>query len=118
MVAADDRYALTKGRSRRSITSSLDSGCSRRAGLDVGRGTGRHADDSPTCIQGHGVDISRRFIALATQAAVPLATFHADARSMAFELEFDAVICLCQGVFGMMTGTATTAQSSAEGLAR
>ena len=33
-----------------------------------------------------------------------LATFErADARSMAFVDEFDAVICLCQGAFGMMT---------------
>jgi SAM-dependent methyltransferase len=32
------------------------------------------------------------------------ATFErGDARSMAFEGEFDAVICLCQGAFGMMT---------------
>ncbi len=33
-----------------------------------------------------------------------LATFErGDARSMAFDAEFDAVICLCQGAFGMMT---------------
>jgi SAM-dependent methyltransferase len=32
------------------------------------------------------------------------ATFErADARTMTFEAEFDAVICLCQGAFGMMT---------------
>jgi SAM-dependent methyltransferase len=32
------------------------------------------------------------------------ATFErGDARSMTFDAEFDAVICLCQGAFGMMT---------------
>ncbi len=56
-------------------------------------------------IEVHGIDISQRFIDIARNAAAPpLATFErADARSMAFEAEFDAVICLCQGAFGMMT---------------
>jgi SAM-dependent methyltransferase len=73
--------------------------------LDVGCGTGRHAHElARRGIEVHGIDISQRFVDLASAAAVPLATFErADARSMAFDSEFDAVICLCQGAFGMMT---------------
>ncbi len=87
--------------------------------LDVGCGTGRHAHElARRGIEVHGIDISQRFIDLALAAAPasdepsdrirPVrstsATFErADARSMPFESEFDAVICLCQGAFGMMT---------------
>ncbi len=66
----------------------------------------------------HGIDISQRFIDLAEADSAPsdeaepqmrgvrssLATFERiDARAMTFDGEFDAVICLCQGAFGMMT---------------
>ena len=87
--------------------------------LDVGCGTGRHAIElAQRGIAVHGVDISQRFIDLASAAATEgdernpqrrgvhssLATFErADPRAMAFRGEFDAVICLCQGTFGMMT---------------
>jgi SAM-dependent methyltransferase len=52
----------------------------------------------------HGVDISERFIELARLEAPPGATFERlDARDLRFDGEFDAVICLCQGAFGLMT---------------
>ena len=39
----------------------------------------------------------------------PGATFERlDARALPFDAEFDAVICLCQGAFGLMTATVTT----------
>jgi SAM-dependent methyltransferase len=49
-----------------------------------------------------GVDISQRFVELAQADAPPLATFQRlDARKLPFEHEFDAVISLCQGAFGL-----------------
>jgi SAM-dependent methyltransferase len=52
----------------------------------------------------HGVDISDRFIEIAQAKAPDGATFERlDARSLAFDAEFDAVVCLCQGAFGLMT---------------
>jgi SAM-dependent methyltransferase len=106
MGEAYDRYAHTKGTVQEvdHVTSALGLRRGERV-LDVGCGTGRHAHElARRGIQVHGIDISQRFIDLATAAAGPLATFErADARSMVFESEFDAVICLCQGAFGMMT---------------
>ncbi len=53
----------------------------------------------------HGVDISERFIALARAAAPPGVTFERlDARRLRFDAEFDAVISLCQGAFGLAAG--------------
>jgi SAM-dependent methyltransferase len=73
--------------------------------LDVGCGPGRHSHAlAERGIVVHGIDISRRFIELAQQEAPEGATFERiDARSLAFASEFDAVICLCQGAFGLMT---------------
>lgn len=73
--------------------------------LDVGCGPGRHANElAARGIACHGIDISQRFVDLASAAAVPGATFERmDARSLAFDREFDAAICLCQGAFGLMT---------------
>jgi SAM-dependent methyltransferase len=52
----------------------------------------------------HGIDISARFVELAREGAPPGATFERlDARALTFGAEFDAVICLCQGAFGLMT---------------
>ena len=52
----------------------------------------------------HGIDISQRFIDIATQTAPAAAKFERlDARAMPFRDEFDAAICLCQGAFGLMT---------------
>ncbi len=75
--------------------------------LDVGCGPGRHAHElARRGLVVHGIDISQRFIDLATASAPVGATFERlDAREMVFESEFDAVICLCQGAFGLMTAT-------------
>ncbi|MEP7115289.1 MAG: class I SAM-dependent methyltransferase [Ilumatobacteraceae bacterium] len=73
--------------------------------LDVGCGPGRHAHE--LAVRGmvvRGVDISQRFIDIATDNAPAGATFERlDARTMPFFDEFDAAICLCQGAFGLMT---------------
>lgn len=73
--------------------------------LDVGCGPGRHAHElARRGMVVHGVDISQTFVDLAIEHAPPGATFERlDARAMAFDAEFDAVICLCQGAFGVMT---------------
>jgi SAM-dependent methyltransferase len=118
--AAYDRYAHTKGTVQEidHVVSALGLRPGERV-LDVGCGTGRHAHElARRGIEVHGIDISQRFIDLATAEASPSdepddrmrsvrssrATFErGDARSMTFDSEFDAVICLCQGAFGMMT---------------
>jgi SAM-dependent methyltransferase len=73
--------------------------------LDVGCGPGRHAHElARRGIVVHGIDISARFVELATADAPPGATFERlDARHLHFDAEFDAAICLCQGAFGLMT---------------
>jgi cyclopropane fatty-acyl-phospholipid synthase-like methyltransferase len=73
--------------------------------LDVGCGPGRHAHAvAERGIIMHGIDISHRFVELARADAPPGATFERlDARAMQFDAEFDGVVCLCQGAFGLMT---------------
>ena len=74
--------------------------------LDVGCGPGRHSHELAR--RGHevvGLDVSETFIALARRDAPRGATFvHGDARTMSFDSEFDAVISLCQGAFGLAGG--------------
>ncbi|MGH9039263.1 MAG: class I SAM-dependent methyltransferase [Acidimicrobiia bacterium] len=74
--------------------------------LDVGCGPGRHAHAlAEAGIEVVGVDISERFIDLAGRDAPAGATFvRADARELAYDAEFDAVISLCQGAFGLAGG--------------
>jgi SAM-dependent methyltransferase len=74
--------------------------------LDVGCGPGRHAHElARRGIAVHGIDISRRFVDLATEHAPPGASFERlDARALPFAAEFDAAISLCQGAFGLVTG--------------
>lgn len=100
------RYSFTKG-TRQEIDFliselNLDPGSKV---LDVGCGPGRHSHELAS--RGylvHGIDISQKFIDIALEQNVPGATFERlDARSMPFNGEFDAVICLCQGAFGLMT---------------
>ncbi len=104
--SAYDRYAHTKGTVQEvdHIVAALDLRPGERV-LDVGCGTGRHSLElARRGFEVRGIDISQRFIQIAQEAVVPLATFErVDARTMEFELEIDAVICLCQGAFGMMT---------------
>ena len=77
--------------------------------LDVGCGPGRHAHElARRGIVVHGIDISEKFVALATAGAPPGATFERmDARDLVLDPHsdgtYDAVICLCQGAFGLMT---------------
>jgi SAM-dependent methyltransferase len=80
--------------------------------LDVGCGPGRHAHGlGRRGFDVVGVDISERFVALARENAPAGAavTFErADARALAFDSEFDAVISLCQGAFGLSDGGGVT----------
>ncbi len=73
--------------------------------LDVGCGPGRHALElARRGFHTHGIDISQTFIDIARHDAPDGATFERmDARSLTFREEFDAVVCLCQGAFGLMT---------------
>jgi len=74
--------------------------------LDVGCGPGRHSHDlARRGMRVVGVDISETFVALARDDAPEGAEFHrADARTLSFDREFDAVISLCQGAFGLVGG--------------
>jgi SAM-dependent methyltransferase len=74
--------------------------------LDVGCGPGRHAHAlARQGVEVVGIDISQRFVDLATAGAPPGATFHrGDARALAFDGEFDVTISLCQGAFGLTGG--------------
>ncbi len=96
--------------------------------LDVGCGPGRHALAlAARGIEVVGVDISQRFVDLATAAAraqeLP-ATFHRlDARALPFADEFDAAISLCQGAFGLQGAVVGASEVPAddavlEGIAR
>lgn len=75
--------------------------------LDVGCGPGRHSLALARLgINVVGIDLSPDFIALARDAAGDLpAEFHVqDVRDLSFDSEFDAVLCLCQGGFGLLGG--------------
>lgn len=77
--------------------------------LDVGCGPGRHAVEfAKAGLAVTGVDVSRRFLELAAAqaraAGVAASFFEVDARQMPFENEFDAVVSICQGAFGLMGG--------------
>jgi SAM-dependent methyltransferase len=86
--------------------------------LDVGCGPGRHAHAlARRGIDVLGIDISERFVELATAAAPDRAEFRrVDARRLDDDLltdgrRFDAVISLCQGAFGLLGATAPTGGS-------
>lgn len=104
--AAYLRYSFTKGTVQEveHLERVLDLAPGSRI-LDVGCGPGRHAHElARRGFIVHGIDISRRFVDLARTGAPTGCTFERlDARSMAFRAEFDAVVCLCQGAFGLMT---------------
>lgn len=104
------RYSFTKGTSQE--VSYLMEALGLRVGdrvLDVGCGPGRHAHEfAARGLRVHGIDISERFVEIAAHGAPEGASFERlDARALV-ETErlhgsFDAVICLCQGAFGLMT---------------
>jgi SAM-dependent methyltransferase len=75
--------------------------------LDVGCGPGRHAIPlAQAGLSVTGVDVSKRFLEIAAEnaraAGVSASFFEVDARQMPFDDEFEAVISLCQGGFGLM----------------
>jgi cyclopropane fatty-acyl-phospholipid synthase-like methyltransferase len=78
--------------------------------LDVGCGAGRHAILlAQAGLRVTGIDISEGLLSVARDRANELglggdrlALFHVDAREMPFDSEFDAVISLCEGAFGLM----------------
>ncbi len=79
--------------------------------LDVGCGPGRHAHElGRRGFEVHGVDISETFVEAARVDAPAGVTFERmDARSMPFADEFDLVLSVCQGAFGMSGGPAAGA---------
>jgi SAM-dependent methyltransferase len=100
------RYSFTKGTVRE--VDALEDLLGLRTGmrvLDVGCGPGRHSHElARRGMVVVGVDISERFVELATADAPAGATFlRLDARELPFAGEFDAAVCLCQGAFGLMT---------------
>jgi SAM-dependent methyltransferase len=75
--------------------------------LDVGCGPGRHAVAlAQAGLAVVGVDVSQRFLRIAADkaraAGVAASFFEVDARQMPFDDEFDSVISICQGGFGLM----------------
>jgi len=100
------RYSFTKGTEQEVgfLVDELELEPGMRV-LDVGCGPGRHAHAlGRRGIEVHGVDISERFIEIARVDAPAGVTFErADARGLSsrFDGEFDAVISLCQGAFGV-----------------
>tara|TARA_B100000700_G_scaffold303878_1_gene375913 strand:+ start:11059 stop:11826 length:768 start_codon:yes stop_codon:yes gene_type:complete len=87
--------------------------------LDVGCGPGRHAHElARRGFEVVGIDISETFVELARSNAPPGAEFICgDARTMAFEAEFDAAISICQGAFGLANGPmADSGQTDPDGI--
>lgn len=105
--AAYLRYSFTKGTDQEVgfLVAALGLAPGMRV-LDVGCGPGRHAHRlAELGMEVVGVDISQRFVDLATAGAPVGATFvRGDANALAYDAEFDAAISLCQGAFGLTGG--------------
>jgi SAM-dependent methyltransferase len=101
------RYSFTKGTAQEVgyLIEALGLAPGMRV-LDVGCGPGRHAHElARRGILCHGIDVSERFVRLATASAPPGATFERlDARALPFDGAFDAALSLCQGGFGLVIG--------------
>ena len=75
--------------------------------LDVGCGPGRHAHElARRGIACHGIDISERFVALARERRSRRARPSSDSmpEPSPSTADFDAVVSLCQGGFGLVLG--------------
>jgi SAM-dependent methyltransferase len=106
------RYSFTKGTAQEveALAEMLGLSHGQRV-LDVGCGPGRHALalGAMGC-EVVGVDISADFISQATEAAAAAGLAGqvrfelGDARQLTFDSEFDGVISLCQGAFGLAGG--------------
>jgi SAM-dependent methyltransferase len=77
--------------------------------LDVGCGPGRHSLElARRGVEVVGIDASPEFVDLAQAGAdderLPASFRVLDVRQLAYDGEFDAVICLCQGGFGLLDG--------------
>jgi len=111
MGSAYERYSFTKGTEQEVdvLIDLLGISPGQRL-LDVGCGTGRHSHAfAARGFEVVGVDISSRFVEVANARASELETYVlADARHLAFDAEFDAVISLCQGAFGLTGGPGST----------
>jgi 2-polyprenyl-3-methyl-5-hydroxy-6-metoxy-1,4-benzoquinol methylase len=75
--------------------------------LDVGCGTGRHAVElARRGFAVTGVDLSEGMLDQArrhaARAGVEVTLIHANAARMRLGRQFDAVICLCEGAFGLL----------------
>ena len=105
--AAYLRYSFTKGTLQEVdfLVDALGLEAGMRV-LDVGCGPGRHSNElARRGIEAHGVDISERFIEIARAERTGATFERLDARALPFDGEFDAVISLCQGGFGLLNGT-------------
>ena len=108
--AAYLRYSFTKGTEQETafLIDALGLGPGAVV-LDVGCGPGRHAHAlARRGCSVVGIDISERFVSLATAEAPGGATFvRADARALPVRPVFDAAVSLCQGGFGLPTDPKT-----------
>jgi SAM-dependent methyltransferase len=101
------RYSFTKGTEQEVgfLVDVLGLGPGSRV-LDVGCGPGRHAHAlARRGIEVVGIDISQRFVTIATEDAppgAPVSFRRLDARALDYDAEFDAAISLCQGAFGLV----------------
>lgn len=109
MGSAYLRYSFTKGTENEVafLVDALGLAPGMRV-LDVGCGPGRHAHAlGRRGIRVLGVDISERFVEVARRDAPDGVAFaRQDARDLPYDAEFDAVISLCQGAFGLTGGPA------------
>jgi ubiquinone/menaquinone biosynthesis C-methylase UbiE len=73
--------------------------------LDVGCGPGRHSLAlAQRGIDVLGIDLSPDFVALARENDTTARFETKDVRELDYDAEFDALICLCQGGFGLLGG--------------